>query len=94
MAITLRQKILLTINVVKQSNIFDGMIIFCNFKKELRQFLDLYNKKNYFDLSFLDNLRINSQTSTLEDGKKDNFYSGGRPGHEGSIKNVKKYIYS
>ena len=52
------KKILLTINAIKQSNIFDGMIISCNFKKELRQFLDLYNKKNYFDLSFLDHLRI------------------------------------
>ena len=33
MAITLRQKTLLTINAVKQSNIFDGMIISRNFKK-------------------------------------------------------------
>ena len=30
------KKILLTINAVKQSNIFDGMIISCNFKKRIK----------------------------------------------------------
>lgn len=55
---SIEKKILLTINVIKQSKVFDGIIFSCNNLTELKNFSRLFKKKTYYDLNFLEKIKI------------------------------------